>query len=69
MGGVFFGWGVLVRDGVRDGERRSFNVLILFCYDFIYFFLRLVREVGNGSKRELPQVGKVSVFKPRVDNL
>ena len=31
------GWGVLVRDGVRDGERRSFNVLILFCYDFFFF--------------------------------
>ena len=38
-------------------------MLFLICYNFAIFFL----TVGNGIKREGPQVGKISVFfKPCV---
>ena len=39
-----------------------------FCYDFCNF-LTFRWDVGNRSKQREPQVGKVSVSKPRVGNL
>ena len=47
-------------------------VRVVFYFDLfiiIIIFFCFLTAVGNGSKRIEPQVGKVSIFKPRIGNL